>query len=130
MATRCSCALGLLALLAGCAGAARAETFVWVDAEGTTHLTSDPARVPEAQRRSIAGESVDLGGLWGGQILGPTAAPLVQDSNRPEARTARILRGAVDDLRQGETARATVVLRGVLRDAPDNATALWYLALL
>ena len=130
MAFRSPRALGLVALLAGCSGAAGAETFVWVDAKGTTHLTSDPARVPEAQRRSIAGESVDLGGLWSGQVRGPESAPLVQDSNRPEARTARILRGAVDDLRQGETARATVALRGVLGEEPDNATALWYLALL
>jgi len=130
MGSRSVRALGLLALLAGGAGGAGAETYVWLDPNGTTHLTSDPTRVPEAQRQSVVGDSVDLGGLCGGQLLGPEVAPLVQDSNRPKARTARILRGAVDDLRQGETARATVALRGVLRQEPGNATALWYLALL
>jgi hypothetical protein len=125
-------ALGLLALLLPLSGGggAAAETYVWVDADGTTHLTSDAEKVPEPHRRSVAGESVDLGTLWEGQILGPEMEPLVQDSNRPEARTARLLRGAVDDLRQGETARANATLRGVLVEEPDNATALWYLALL
>jgi len=110
--------------------AAAAETFVWVDDQGTTHLTSDPSKVPPAHRQSLAGESVDLGALWHGEIVGPETVPLVQDSDRPEARTARILRGAVDDLRRGETARASAALRGVLVEQPDNATALWYLALL
>ncbi|HKJ25016.1 MAG TPA: DUF4124 domain-containing protein [Myxococcota bacterium] len=123
--------VGSLALLALVRPpAAAAETFVWVDENGTTHLTSDPSKVPAPHRRAVAGESVELGTLWGGDLLGPETAPLAQDSNRPEARTARILRGAVDDLRQGETARATVALRSVLAEDPGNAPALWYLALL
>jgi tetratricopeptide (TPR) repeat protein len=112
------------------AGAAVAETYVWVDEDGTTHLTSDPEKVPEAHRRSVVGEGVELGALWGGEIRGEGDEPLVQDSNRPENRTARQLRGAVDDLRQGETARASAALRTIVREQPDNAEALWYLALL
>ena len=123
-------ALGLLALAFTLAAPALAETFVWVDESGTTHLTSDPTKVPAAHRRSVAGENVDLGTLWEGEWLGPELAPLIQDSNRPEARTARLLRGAVDDLRQGETSRATTTLRGILQEEPNNPTALWYLGLL
>jgi len=121
---------GLALALVVAAAPAGAETYVWVDENGTTHLTSDPAKVPEAHRGAVVGDGVELGALWQGERLGPSPAPLVQDSNRPEARTARVLRGAVDDLAQGETARATVTLRGVLQEEPDNATAHWYLALL
>jgi hypothetical protein len=111
------------------AAAASAETFVWVDEQGTTHLTSDPARVPEAQRL-VVDEDVELDRLWGGKILGPLDARLSSDSNRPEQRNERLLRGAVDDLGQGETSRATAILRGVLSEDPSNAKAHWYLALL
>lgn len=120
--------LALLVLV--CPLAAAADTYVWVDEKGTTHLTSDPSKVPPEHRHALAGDGVDLGSLWGGDLRGPELAPLVQDSDRPEARTARILRGAVDDLRQGETARATAALRQVIAEEPGNAPALWYLALL
>ncbi len=108
---------------------AAAETFVWVDENGTTHLTSDPSKVPPS-KRSVVGEDVELGGLWDGEILGPAGEPLVSDSNRPERRRVRELRGALDDLRAGETARATTTLRRVLEQDPNNAHAHWYLALL
>jgi len=121
--------LALLLPLLGAALAA-AETYVWVDENGTTHLTSDPLKVPEAHRRDVAGEAIELSTLWEGQVRGPVVAPLTTDSNRPEARAARLLRGAVDDLRHGETARAATTLRGVLAQDPGNAPAHWYLALL
>ena len=119
----------LLALPCG-AGRASADTYVWVDERGTTHLTSDPGKVPEAHRGAVVGKGVELSSLWDGELRGPEVAPLARDSNRPEARNARLLRGAVDDLRHGETARATTTLRGVLTADPANATAHWYLALL
>ena len=99
--------LALVALLMPLAARAGAETYVWVDENGTTHLTSDRTKVPEPHRQAVVGDSVELRSLWEGDVRGPVPEPLIHDSNRPEARTARHLRGAVDDLRQGETARAS-----------------------
>lgn len=112
------------------AGPAAAETYVWVDEQGVTHLTSNPERVPGPQSKAVVGEDVALAELWGGEIRGPIGEALTQDSTRPEHRIERFLRGAVDDLRQGETARATATLRRVLAQDPGNAKAHWYLALL
>lgn len=119
----------LCLLLSGLSPRASAETFVWVDEQGTTHLTSDPERVPEGER-GVVGEDVELGALWGGEIRGPEGERLTSDSSRPEHRNQRLLRGALDDLRAGESARATSTLRRVLEEDPSNARALWYLALL
>ena len=41
-----------------------------------------------------------------------------------------LVRGALDDLRRGETARAAVTLESVLRVDPGNPEAHWYLGLL
>ena len=41
-----------------------------------------------------------------------------------------VIRGAVQDLERGETARASAALEGVLRSDPNQAEAHWYLALL
>ncbi|NNL67419.1 MAG: DUF4124 domain-containing protein, partial [Myxococcales bacterium] len=109
---------------------AAAETYVWVDEEGVTHLTSNPERVPGGRSKAVVGEDVELAELWEGEIRGPAGEVLTQDSTRPEHRVERFLRGAVDDLRKGETARATATLRRVLAEDPANAEAHWYLALL
>ena len=45
-------------------------------------------------------------------------------------RITRLLRGAEDDLRRGETSRAAATLNSVLELEPTRAEAHWYLALL
>ena len=108
---------------------AAAEIYSWVDAEGVTHLTDDPAAVPPAHRAQQGRNALD--GLWD-DPRGPVAA----DSHRPpprsreEARHRRVLRGAVEDLERGETARAFAALMSILRIDPGNPEAHWYLALL
>ena len=47
-----------------------------------------------------------------------------------DSRIERLIQGAVADLQNGETARATVALDAVLRTAPGTPSAHWYLALL
>jgi len=111
--------------LLGLPGMVGGETFVWIDEAGTTHLTSDPERVPAGRRDRVVGEGAPLAGLWGGEVRGPEPAPARRDS-----RQARILRAAVDDLRRGESARARALLVGVVREDRANAPAHWYLALL
>src|SRR5690606_35296593 len=53
---------------------AAAELYVWVDAEGRTHVTDDPAKVPAEARARDAGEA-GLDALWGGRVRGPTPPP-------------------------------------------------------
>jgi len=104
--------------------AAWAETFIWIDESGVTHITDDPSGVPPGARTSDQG----IGDLWGSPIgAEPVSGPSLSAS---EARTDRLIRGAVDDLRRGETARASVALDAVLRESPGQAVAHWYLALL
>jgi hypothetical protein len=100
-----------------------AETFVWIDEDGTTHITDDPARVPPH-----AGRGADaLRDLWRDSRSGevPPGDPKPADD-----RASRLIAGAVEDLRRGETARASVALEDVLRDRPAHPEAHWYLALL
>jgi hypothetical protein len=108
--------------------AAAAEPWVWVDEQGVTHISDDPAGAPEAVRRDRAQGREALRGLWD-DVRGPLAATSDAPS-RSEQRTLRLIRGAVSDLQRGETARAQVALEGVLRDEPGQAEAHWYLALL
>ncbi len=119
-----------LGLILSLAAVASAETFVWVDDAGVTHLTDDPAAVPEPSRES-SGDEIDLlRGLWGDDILGRVPTTPVGGSGREQDRHLRLLRGAVHDMRRGETARATATLRSVQRLAPQRAETYWYLALL
>jgi tetratricopeptide (TPR) repeat protein len=105
------------------------EIYSWVDEDGVTHLTDDPAAVPPSQRPGEGREA--LGGLWG-----DVRGPLSEERRRPapqtreEARQRRVLRGVVEDLERGETARASAALMSVLRSDPANPEAHWYLALL
>jgi hypothetical protein len=101
-----------------------AELFVWVDESGVTHVSDDPSVVP--QHAHSADE--DLGELWISSQGDETVPGSRTDPS--EARIHRLIRGAIDDLQRGETARASVALDGVLREAPGQPEAHWYLALL
>jgi hypothetical protein len=102
---------------------------VWVDEEGRTRVTDDPERIPPEVRPRSAGEA-ELDALWGGRVRGPEPAPAGRGSSRPEDRVASLVRGALDDLRRGEFARAGAALESALRLDPRNPEAHWYLALL
>ena len=107
-----------------------AETFIWIDEAGITHLTDDPDAVPSAQRDEASDEIDSLRGLWQDQILGRTTKTPPGSSGKEADRYLRLLRGAVADMRRGETARAAATLRGIQRLAPARAETYWYLALL
>ena len=109
---------------------ARAELRVWVDADGTTHVTDDPEKVPPEQRGTAATRVEELRGLWDDGVSGPPLVTPPGSSGSEEDRVLRQLRGAVDDLRRGETARAMATLRSVLERQPNQPEAHWYLALL
>jgi tetratricopeptide (TPR) repeat protein len=114
----------LLPMLLALAGAA--EGFVWVDEAGVTHITNDPAQVPESVR-GRAHDPESLRSLWNGPLdraAPPANAALDQD----EERTQRQLRSAVTDLERGENARAAAVLRALLREQPGRPEPHWYLA--
>lgn len=125
----------LLALGAGII-LVKSDTFIWVDENGVTHMTNDPHRAAEqANGGNAAGEGAPerhadapLETLWDGP-LGP--GNVSTGSLDPgEARTRRLLRGAISDLARGETARAAVALEGILREQPNRPEPHWYLALL
>ncbi len=107
----------------------RAELYIWVDAEGQTHVSDDPKAVPP-DAADLAGSGGDAGGLWGGRVVGPPARAASRDRSESERRVDLLVRGALDDLRLGETARAAATLEGVVRVEPGNPEAHWYLALL
>jgi hypothetical protein len=124
----------LLALLVCvCVGrgeSARADHFVWVDEQGVTHFTNDPAAAPEALR-DAGGADWDLTrGLWDRQILGERTGTPPGAGGSDDDRTTRLLRAAVVDLRRGETSRAAATLKSVVALDPRRAEAHWYLALL
>jgi hypothetical protein len=110
-----------LAALVALALFAANQTSVWVDERGVTHLSNDPAH---ALHKDVDQREA----LWDGP-LGDGAA-VRAPADREEARTLRLLQGAVDDLRRGENARAAVALEGILRDQPTRPEPHWYLALL
>jgi len=113
----------VLAVLGTTADFSSAEMFVWVDRDGMTHISDDASRVPTDART----RSEDLRELWT-DASGEAVSGVRPD--RADSRIERLIAGAVADLQAGETARATVALEGVLRSAPANPRAHWYLALL
>jgi len=121
--------LVLLAAWLAASAAARGDLFVWVDAEGHTHVTDEAGSIPPEARAHPGGEA-GLDALWGGRITGPEPAPTASGSSRPEDRAASLVRAALDDLQRGESSRAAATLEGVLRLDPNDADAHWYLALL
>jgi len=111
------------------ASAAAAEPWVWIDEQGTTHISDDPAAVPDRVRQGGAQDREALRDLWD-VVRGPLDAAPSGGTGRGQERTLRLIRGAVSDLERGETARAQVALESVLRDEPAQPEAHWYLALL
>jgi hypothetical protein len=109
---------------------ARAELQAWVDADGTTHVTDDPEKIPPGQRGAAGARVEELRALWEDGVSGPPLVTPPGSSGSEEDRVLRQLRGAVDDLRRGETARAMATLRNVLERQPNQPEAHWYLALL
>ena len=112
---------------------ATAEVYSWVDDEGVTHLVDDPAAVPQQSGEAVRQGRAGLRELWGEATIAvpdPGAGRSFAVSRRGNERVDRILRGAVDDLERGESARAQVALESVLRAEPGSADAHWYLALL
>ena len=129
MTPRSRAPLAALAALALASGAA-AELHVWVDESGQTHVTDDPATIPQNRRATASSDAVELRGLWDEGISGPPVETPPGVSGGEEDRTLRLLRTAVEDLGRGETARASALLAEVLRAAPNRPEAHWYLALL
>jgi len=117
-------ALVACGLLGVGAGPAPAEVFVWIDEGGVTHITDDPSGVPAHARTAEQG----FGDLWGSPVGDAPVSGASLDA--AQARIQRLIRGAIDDLRRGETARASVSLDAVLLESPGEAVAHWYLALL
>jgi hypothetical protein len=115
-----TCALAAPLLLA-------AELHVWLDEQGVTHVTDDPKSVPSGHAASDPG---DLQLLWGGDALGEPLPPTLGGSSGEQDRQLRTLRSALEDLERGETARAGVQLREVLRNEPSRAEAHFVLAIL
>jgi tetratricopeptide (TPR) repeat protein len=126
---RCPKLVLLASLLAFRAGPSQGEPFVWVDERGVTHLTDDPEGAPQGEQSGELGIDA-LRSLWSDGLAGPAPPTPAGSSSRDADRALRILRGAVDDLRRGEAARASSALRSVLRLDPGRAEAHWYLAIL
>jgi len=115
--------------LAALAGHVHSETYVWVDEAGVTQMTDDPGRVPEHLRAGDAHAAPPAEVLWDGPLgTRPVGGGRSRDAAR--ARTERLIRGAVQDLQRGETARAAVALDAILRDEPTRPEPHWYLAML
>jgi hypothetical protein len=120
----------LAALLLAAAAPAGAELLVWIDAEGRTHVTDDAASIPADRRATAGSATLELRSLWDDGLAGPPLETPPGASGSEADRAARLLRGALEDLGRGETARAAAALAQVLRDDPARAEAHWYQALL
>ena len=105
----------LLLVLAGlclCVPAAQAQQhFVWIDEAGVTHITDDPEAVPEGHRGTATGDWDRTRHLWDDGIRGPLTGTPPGASGREADQIRRLLRGAVHDLRRGETSRASRTFR-------------------
>ena len=104
-----------------------AELHVWVDEQGVTHVSDDPAALPQGQAATDPG---DLRLLWAGDALGEPLPPTLGGSSSEADRQLRSLRAALEDLARGETARAAVLLHEVLRQEPGRPEAHFVLAIL
>ena len=82
------------------AAVARAELYVWVDAEGQTHVSDDPKAVP-SDAASLPGSAGGVGDLWGGKVVGPPPRAAGRDRSESERRVDLLVRGALDDQRRG-----------------------------
>ncbi len=111
-------ALSALAL-GGASAPAAGELYHWVDADGMTHISDDPAALPPEQRATA---SAPLAELWGRSFVGEAPAA------GSETRADRVVRGAIADLERGETVRAASALESALRLTPNHPEAHWQLA--
>ena len=109
---------------------ASADLYVWVGPDGTTHLTDDPQKIPPEARGAVVERVEELRTLWEDGVGGTPVVTPPGSSGSEEDRVVRELRGAIDDLRRGETGRAMATLRNVLARRPGEPLAHWYLALL
>jgi hypothetical protein len=117
----------LLALALLAPPASGAGVYTWVDEDGITHLSDDPAAPPPEARE---GRSA-LGDLWRDGPQGPLPAAVRAPAQGLErSRWQRIVAGAVADLERGETARAATALESALRGEPRLPDPHWYLAAL
>ena len=89
---------------------ASADLQVWVDADGTTHVTDDPEKIPPELRDRKVERVEELRVLWDDGVSGPPLVTPRGSSSSEEDRALRELRGALDDLRRGETARASATV--------------------
>jgi hypothetical protein len=121
-------ALLLAGLLAG-PPLARGDVYTWVDENGVTHLSDDPGTLPEASRGEVHEGRAELRGLWQEDLRGDAVAPPAAGGVEAQ-RVDRLIRGAVEDLERGETARATASLESASRLDPLRPEPHWYLALL
>ena len=104
-------------------------SFVWVDEHGLTHLTDDPAGVPDAVRAENRLASRDrLDTLWDDGVAGPPLTTPPGSSGSDDDRVVRLLTGVRADLARGEQARAAATLRSLLRIDPARPEPYWYLA--
>jgi tetratricopeptide (TPR) repeat protein len=115
-----------LLLLAG--PPAAADVYTWVDEQGVTHISDAPAVVPEAARGQQREGRTGLRELWQGGVVDRDAPDAEQGGSIEQQRVRRLVRGALEDLERGETARASVALRSALRLEPGCPEAHWYAA--
>ena len=109
-------------------GARPSGLHLWVDGQGRTHITDDPAGIPADARR--AQDVEQIGALWGAGVVGARLETPPGASGRDEDRLVRSLRDAVADFGRGEVARAASALRAIVREAPGRPEPHFYLALL
>jgi tetratricopeptide (TPR) repeat protein len=127
MLVRALLALGLLLAVAPPASAA---VYTWVDEQGVTHIADDPAVVPESALPQPREGRAALRGLWQGGVVDGHAPAAERSGGVEQERVQRLVRGALEDLQRGETARASVALRSALRLDPRCPEAHWYAAML
>ena len=94
------------------------ERDLYFDERGVTHITDDPAGVPAHALTTEQG----FRDLWSSPVGGDPVAGTSLDAS--EARIQRLIRGAVDDLRRGETARASASLAKSSRPAMAPAEGI------
>ena len=125
-------AFGLLwvAAIGLSAGPAASDSphFIWIDPSGVTHLTDDPDSVPENLRHPEGSGWEATRALWADGFLGLRTGTPPGSSGSEADQVTRLVRGAVDDLRRGETARGAAALKSVLLLDPMRPEAHWYLA--
>lgn len=119
-----------LCLLLLAALPASAALYTWVDEQGVTHIADDPSVVPEQARPQLREGRGGLGELWRGGVVDPGVPAAQPGGGVEQERVRRLVRGALEDLQRGETARASVALRSALRLDPRCPEAHWYTALL